>query len=84
MKVVVLEREKEIFSCDHAECVTVPSVSGEMCVYPNHISIVTLLQAGKINVSYKESGADQQKSFDIIGGIFSFKQNQAVFLVQIA
>ena len=82
MKVVILERDNEIFSSDVVEYVTVPSVSGEMCVYPNHISIITLMQAGEIKVSYKYNGSDCQKSVNILDGIFSFKANQAVFLVQ--
>lgn len=83
MKTIILEKSKEIYSSDHVKCVTLPSESGEICVYPDHMNIITLLSAGTIRVTYIDNNIDKLYEVEISEGIFSFKNNEAVFLVSI-
>ena len=84
MKAVILEKEREVYSCQTVKCVTLPSESGEITVYPNHISIVTLMRDGVIDVTYEENGVDKHHTVEIKEGLFSFKNNEAIFLCRLA
>ena len=81
MKAIVLEKEQKVFESDSALYVIVPSESGEICVYPDHMSIITLMMKGIIHINFNENGTDNVKDIQIPGGIFSFKNNEAVFLI---
>ena len=81
IKVSVLSETKEIYSSEHVKCLNIPSVSGEICVYPNHMSIITLMSAGTIRVTYVENEIDKVFPIEISEGIFSFKDNMATCLV---
>lgn len=81
MRVIILEKSKEVHSSDHVKCVTLPSESGEICVYPDHMSIITLMSSGIIYVTYIENGIEKQYNVEISEGIFSFKDNTAVCLI---
>lgn len=83
MKTIILDKSKEIYSSDHVKCVTLPSESGEICVYPDHMNIITLMSAGIIRVTYIENGIDKNYEVEVSEGIFSFKKNEAVFLVSV-
>lgn len=82
MKAIVLEKEREIYCSQNVKCVTLPSESGEITVYPNHIAIVTLMKNGTIDITFEENGVDKHHSVEIKEGLFSFKNNEAVFLVK--
>ncbi|MCR5225303.1 MAG: F0F1 ATP synthase subunit epsilon [Alphaproteobacteria bacterium] len=79
MKVKVLELEKKLYDGEALK-VLVPAVEGEMCLLPNHISIVTSLSAGRICIFRPDS--DRPISIDVSGGICSFANNQAVFILE--
>lgn len=79
MKVKVLELEKKLFDGE-ASKVLVPAVEGEMCLLPNHISIVTSLTIGRICIFRPDS--DRPISIDVKGGICSFSGNNAVFILE--
>ena len=70
MKAIVLEKERELYSRSNVKCVTLPSESGEITVYPNHISIVTLMRDGVIDVTYEENGIDKHHTVEIKEGLF--------------
>lgn len=84
MKVIVLEKEREVFSMTSALSVILPSESGEICVHPGHMSIITLMQKGVIRINYTENNIQKTHDIEIVGGVFSFKDNEAVFLVQLS
>ena len=48
-KLEIISPEKIVFS-DNAKMVTLPSYEGDMSVLKNHISIITLLKPGIINI----------------------------------
>ncbi len=48
-KLEIISPEKIIFS-DETKMVTLPSYEGDMSILKNHISIITLLRPGIINV----------------------------------
>ena len=79
MKVKVLELEKKLFDGE-ASKVLVPAVDGEICLLPNHISIVTSLTVGRICVFRPDS--DRPISIEVKGGICSFSDNKAVFILE--
>lgn len=78
MKAKVLELEKKIFDGDVTK-VVVPAAEGEMCILPNHISIMTFLKKGTIKI-FRVDG-NRPLLFEISGGFFSFSNNQAIFIL---
>lgn len=79
MNVKVLMLGKKLFD-GRAVKVIVPSVNGEMCLLPHHISIITQLQAGSIKVFRPDS--DKPFSVDIAGGVCSFFNGTANFILE--
>ncbi len=79
MKVKVLELDKKLYDGEALK-VLVPAVEGEMCLLPNHISIVTSLGAGRICIFRPDS--DRPISINVKGGICSFSDNNAVFILE--
>ena len=78
MKVKVLELEKKLFDGD-ASKVVVPAIEGEMCLLPNHVSIITCLRKGIIKIYRNE--IERPVSISINSGVCSFFNNSAVFIV---
>lgn len=78
MKVKVLELEKKIFD-EEASKIIVPATEGEMCILPNHISIITSLKKGVIKI-YRD-GIERPVSVPVNSGICSFSNNSAVFIL---
>ena len=78
MKVKVLELEKKLFDGE-ATKIVVPAIEGEMCLLPNHISIITSLKKGTIKIYRNE--IERPVSIPINSGICSFSNNSAVFIV---
>lgn len=78
MKVKVLELEKKIFD-EEASKIIVPATEGEMCILPNHISIITSLKKGVIKI-YRD-GIERPVSVSVNSGICSFSNNSAVFIL---
>ena len=79
MKAKVLELEKKLFDGDVTK-VVVPAAEGEMCLLPNHISIMTFLKKGTIKIFRVDS--DRPLLFEVTGGICSFADNQAIFVLR--
>ena len=48
-KLEIISPEKIIFS-DSAKMVKIPSYEGDMCILKDHISIITFLRPGLVNV----------------------------------
>ena len=78
MKAKVLELEKRIFD-DDATKIVVPAAEGEMCILPNHISVMTFLRKGFIKIFRPEG--ERPFVVNITGGICSFADNEAVFIL---
>ena len=78
MRAKVLELEKKIFDGDVTKIV-VPAAGGEMCILPNHISIMTFLKRGTLKIFRPEGERPLTVSVD--GGVCSFAENCAVFIL---
>lgn len=78
MKVKVLELEKKLFDGE-ADKVIVPATEGEMCILPNHMSIVTPMKSG--NLKIYRAGIERPLSFPVTSGVCSFSDNCAVFIL---
>ncbi|MDR1236385.1 MAG: F0F1 ATP synthase subunit epsilon [Holosporaceae bacterium] len=74
----ILKLDKKLFDGEARE-VVLPAVEGEMCLLPNHISSVVMLKKGEIKV-FKPTG-EYPAVFEISGGVCSFFDNKAVFIV---
>ena len=83
MQVSIFAVEKTLVTVARAVSVSLPGESGQFCVYPHHISFVSLLRSGSILVKYKENNTEQSKEVSIKNGIFSIKNDKAIALVQI-
>ncbi len=57
-KLEIISPEKIIFS-DSVKMVKVPSYEGDMSILKNHISIITFLRPGLINIEKKDAGFEE-------------------------
>ena len=78
MKVLIQSPEKTLFSGE-AKLVEVPGSKGRFHMLNHHASIVSTLVKGKLVVT---TALDEQKTFEISGGIIEHKQNTTVILVE--
>lgn len=61
---------------------TIPTVDGEISVFPSHESLVTLARNGVITVRFKKDGPDAKlEYFAISGGVVQIDQTQIRVLV---
>ncbi|MDR2794522.1 MAG: F0F1 ATP synthase subunit epsilon [Holosporaceae bacterium] len=81
MQAKVLTLGKELFNGEAVK-VVVPAVNGEMCLLPNHISIITALRRGYIRVF--RPMAERPIPIAIERGVCSFSDNSAIFIVETA
>ncbi len=78
INVKVLQLEKKLFDGE-ASKVVLPSINGEMCILPNHISIITSLKIGVIKI-YRDD-IEKPVFIDVDSGVCSFSNNSAVFIL---
>lgn len=80
MKIKVLDLQKKLFDGDALK-VIVPSIDGELCLLPNHISILTKIVKGRIQIFRPDS--DRPVSIEIAtDGICYFSDNKATFILK--
>ena len=75
-KFEIVSPEKVIFS-DNTTMVTLPSYEGDMSVLKNHISIITFLRPGKIEVKKNDGNIDE---FFVEDGIVEYFNDSLVVL----
>ena len=75
-KFEIVSPEKVIFS-DNTTMVTLPSYEGDMSVLKNHISIITFLRPGKIEVKKNDGNIDK---FFVEDGIVEYFNDSLVVL----
>jgi F-type H+-transporting ATPase subunit epsilon len=78
LRAKVLKLEKKLFDGKAAR-VVLPAANGEMCILPNHMSIITSLKKGSIRIFKTDS--ECPTIIEIDGGICSFFNNEAVFIL---
>ncbi len=83
MYVSVYAIDKTLISVKNAKSVSLPGASGRFCVYPNHVSMISALQKGKIEVMYLEGKIEKTKGIEIESGFFSVKNNEAIAVVKV-
>ena len=69
----IISPEKKMFS-EKGNSVTIPSFEGEMTILADHISIITFLRPGIININ------ENKKKFFVEDGIVEFKDNSLSIL----
>lgn len=80
MKIKVLDLQKKLFDGDALK-VIVPSIDGELCLLPNHISILTKIVKGRIQIFRPDS--DRPVSIEIVtDGICYFSDNKVTFILK--
>ncbi|MDR1334695.1 MAG: F0F1 ATP synthase subunit epsilon [Holosporaceae bacterium] len=79
LDVKVLNLKEKLFDGE-ATKVLLPAIDGEMCILPHHVSIMTVLVPGTIKIFRAVS--DRIISIKVTGGICSFSDNSAVFILQ--
>jgi F0F1-type ATP synthase epsilon subunit len=60
------------------EKVTLPTLTGEVCILPNHCKYVALLSGG--DVYYSESGSTEEGNFSIKEGSAKFEDNRLLLI----
>ena len=79
MKIKIITHEKIVFDGEVDEIVA-KSKDGEFGVLPNHVPCMKVLEIGVARL--KKDGKTQY--FTVMGGIFQFKNNEALILTDIA
>ena len=75
-KIEIISPEKIIFS-DSAKMVKIPSYEGDMCILKDHISIITFLRPGLVNVEKNDSNFEE---FFVQDGTIEFFNNTLILL----
>ena len=75
-KIEIISPEKIIFS-DSAKMVKIPSYEGDMCILKDHISIITFLRPGLVNVEKKDSSIED---FFVEDGTVEFFNDTLILL----
>ncbi|MDR1361898.1 MAG: hypothetical protein LBJ16_01625 [Holosporaceae bacterium] len=79
LKAKILELGGELFNGEAVQIV-VPSIGGDLCLMPNHQSIITALRRGYIKI-FRPS-IERPIAVSVAGGICSFSSNSAIFIVE--
>jgi F0F1-type ATP synthase epsilon subunit len=79
LDVKILNLKEKLFDGEAIK-VVLPAVGGEMCILPHHISLITALVPGTIRIFRAIS--DRVVSIKVTGGVCSFSNNSAVFILQ--
>ena len=69
----IISPEKKIFA-EKAKSITIPSFEGEMTILYDHISIITFLRPGVININ------ENKKKFFVEEGTVEFSKNNLTIL----
>ena len=69
----IISPEKKLFA-EKGKSVTIPSFEGEMTILPDHISIITFLRPGVININ------ENKKKYFVEGGTVEFSKNNLTIL----
>ena len=69
----IVSPEKKIFA-EKAKSITIPSFEGEMTILYDHISIITFLRPGVININ------ENKKKFFVEEGTVEFSKNNLTIL----
>jgi len=78
LRAKVLKPEKKLFDGE-VDRVVLPAAEGEMCILPNHMSIVTPLKKGSIRIFKPHN--EYPTVIEVDGGVCSFFNNEAVFII---
>jgi len=76
IQVDIVTPEKKIFSENNILSVTVPGIEGDMGILNNHISIITFLRPGIIQIQAQ----NKDSSFFISDGVLEFSNNVLTIL----
>ena len=74
----ILALDREIF-VGEAQALTVPGMTGELQVLPQHVPFITLLKTGNITI---EGENKYRKDIPIEGGVVEVNEKEVVVLVQ--
>ena len=69
----IISPEKKLFA-EKGKSVTIPSFEGEMTILPDHISIITFLRPGIININ------ENKKKYFVEEGTVEFTKNNLTIL----
>ena len=69
----IISPEKKLFA-EKGKSVTIPSFEGEMTILPDHISIITFLRPGVININ------ENKKKYFVEEGTVEFAKNNLTIL----
>ena len=69
----IISPEKKLFA-EKGKSITIPSFEGEMTILPDHISIITFLRPGVININ------ENKKKYFVEEGTVEFSKNNLTIL----
>ena len=69
----IISPEKKLFA-EKGKSVTIPSFEGEMTILPDHISLITFLRPGVININ------ENKKKYFVEEGTVEFSKNNLTIL----
>lgn len=85
MQVEVVSGEEQIFSGE-ASFIVVPTVTGELGLYPKHEPIMSLVRPGALKVTKADSKEEEEEEVlvAISGGVLEVQPNKVTILADVA
>lgn len=84
MQVEVVSGEEQIFSGE-ASFIVVPTVTGELGLYPKHEPIMSLVRPGALKVTKADSKEEEEEVLVAIsGGVLEVQPNKVTILADVA
>lgn len=80
MHLEVVSNEEQIYS-DQASFIVVPTLLGELGIYPRHTPIMSLLKPGVLRI---QQGSKNEQLLAISGGLLEVRQDLVIVLADVA
>lgn len=81
LKLKILGPDKTVFSNSEVDCVSLPTSKGIVSIYPNHATLISLIQTGEIEIEFE----NEKVFLAVSGGLLKvLPDNQVEILVDTA
>lgn len=81
IKIEVVSTEEKIFSGDISFAI-IPTIMGELGIYPNHIPVMSIVRPGVLRLTQKDKS--EEIIVAISGGILEVRKNKITILAEVA
>lgn len=77
MNLQIVTPERVVYEKENVASVSIPTVTGEITVLPNHIPLISLVQAGEMKIR----DAEGEHVFAVFGGVVEVRPNNKLVIL---